>query len=69
VPHEDFCAIRNLLQTRFGKIFPVESISGIKIRRSILLGHQIEDDQWHAEVAQFFPSRPALGEPPYLNEL
>jgi hypothetical protein len=69
VPHEEYCAIERLLQTCFGKILPVKAKSVPNIRRSILLGHQIEDEQRSADVAQFFSNQPAPAEPYYLNEL
>jgi hypothetical protein len=69
VPHEEFCAVKRLLRTYFGKIVPANAESGPKVRRSILLGRQIEDDRLSADVAQFFSNQPTPAEPDYLNEL
>lgn len=69
VPHEEFCAIERFLKTRFADIWPKQCQLGPEIRRSILLGRQIEDERLSAEVAQFFSNRPAPAKSYYLNDL
>jgi hypothetical protein len=69
LPHDEFCAIERSLRMRFGEIFPPDAGFGPRLRRSILLGGQIEDDQLHAFVAQHFSNQPPPIGSDYIDQL
>ena len=69
VPHEEFLAIELSLRTRFGEIFPPGPGFRRKLRRSILLGQQIESDELHSIAAQYYSNRSASGASNYVDEL